>query len=190
MPIQVPGKRYGKRLRKSRIFGNAFHAKKSGFADLLITPLVDMFVIIVLFLMANFSATGEILNMSKDIKLPSAREVEDLQLVPVVMVSKEHIVVDAQPIGRIDDLMRDEMLNIAVLEDKLREKKKTFEDLHALAGDGRVFEGHVNIQADKDVSFGIIKRVMYSCSSAGYANINFAVQRQGDESDGAPTAAR
>ena len=29
-----------------------------------------MFVIIVLFLIANFSATGEILNMTKDIQLP------------------------------------------------------------------------------------------------------------------------
>jgi hypothetical protein len=74
MGIQVPGKRVGKRLEHSKVFGNhALHNKKSGFADLLVTPLVDMFVIIVLFLIANFSATGEVLMMSKDISSPRRR---------------------------------------------------------------------------------------------------------------------
>jgi len=58
MPIKVPGKRYGKRLEKSRVFGHGGIHKKPMFSDLLITPLVDTFVIIVLFLIANFSADG------------------------------------------------------------------------------------------------------------------------------------
>ena len=37
------------------------------------TAMVDMFTIIVLFLIANFSATGDILNMTKDIVLPEAQ---------------------------------------------------------------------------------------------------------------------
>ena len=70
MAIQVPGKRYGRRLEKSKIFGHGGHGKKQMFADLLITPMVDMFVIIVLFLIANFSATGEVLMMTKDFSCP------------------------------------------------------------------------------------------------------------------------
>ena len=58
------------------------------FADLNITPLVDMFVILVLFLIANFSATGEILTMTKDIQLPEAANTEELVMAPVVMVSQ------------------------------------------------------------------------------------------------------
>ena len=38
------------------------------------------------------------------------------------------------------------------------------------------FKGDVNIQADKDVHYKIMKRVMYSCLTAGYNNINFATQ--------------
>ena len=80
----------GKRFEHSKVFGHA-RGKKSGFADLLVTPLVDMFVIIVLFLIANFSATGEVLMMSKDISLPEAKNVQDIQSAPVVTVSKTEV---------------------------------------------------------------------------------------------------
>ena len=91
MGIEVPGKRWGKRLSHSKVFGHGGHGKKVTYADLLITPLVDMFVIIVLFLIANFSATGEVLMMSKDISLPEAKNVQDIQSAPVVTVSKTEV---------------------------------------------------------------------------------------------------
>ena len=45
--------------------------------------------------------------------------------------------------------------------------KKQFEDLHAMAERRHgAFKGDVNIQANKDVQFKIIKRVMFSCATA------------------------
>jgi biopolymer transport protein ExbD len=180
MAIKVPGKRYGKRLEHSKVFGHGGHGKKGTFADLLITPLVDMFVIIVLFLIANFSATGEVLMMTKDIQLPEAVNVKEVEMVPVVMVSNEQVIVSGTVIGRVEDLSREDYLNIPALEEKLREMKKQYEDLHAMANDSEGFKGDVNIQANKDVQFKIIKRVMFSCATAGYNNINFAVMSLGD----------
>ncbi|HVG59983.1 MAG TPA: biopolymer transporter ExbD [Hyalangium sp.] len=187
MAIKVPGKRYGKRLEHSKVFGHGGHGKKSGFADLLITPLVDMFIIIVLFLIANFSATGEVLMMTKDIQLPEAVNVKEVEMHPVVMVSNEQVTISGTIVGRVEDLVKDEYLNIPALEEKLRDMKKQYEDLHAMAGnaDGG-FKGDVNIQANKEVEFKIIKRVMFSCATAGYNNINFAVLTKGG--DGAAPA--
>src|SRR5262245_18075500 len=115
MPIKVPGKRMSKRLEHSKVFGHHGAGKKAGYADLLITPLVDMFAIIVLFLIANFSATGEVLMMSRYIQLPEAINVRELELVPVVMVSKDQVQVSGQVIGRIEDFTSDEYLNIPAL---------------------------------------------------------------------------
>ena len=180
MAIKVPGKRYGKRLEHSKVFGHGGHGKKSGFADLLITPLVDMFVIIVLFLIANFSATGEVLMMTKDIQLPEAVNVKEVEMHPVVMVSNDQVSISGTIVGRTEDLVKDEYLNIPALEEKLRDMKKQFEDLHAMAGgEDNAFKGDVNIQAHKEVEFRIIKRVMFSCATAGYNNINFAVLTKG-----------
>jgi len=180
MAIQVPGKRFGKRLEKSKVFGHGGISKRPMFADLLITPMVDMFVIIVLFLIANFSATGEVLMMTKDIQLPEAVNVREVEMVPVVMISKDQVLVSGTVIGRVEDLARDDYLNIPSLEEKLREMKKQYEDLHSLAKDeAGGFKGDVNIQGDKEVPYKIMKRVMFSCATAGYNNINFAVTTTG-----------
>jgi biopolymer transport protein ExbD len=190
MAIKVPGKRYGKRLEHSKVFGHgAAHGHKSGNADVLITPLVDMFVIIVLFLIANFSATGEVLMMTKDIQLPEAVNVKEVEMNPVVMVSDKEVSISGNVVGQTQDLIKEEYLNIPALEEKLRDMKKQFEDLHAMAdGNTNAFKGDVNIQAHKDVEFSIIKRVMFSCASAGYNNINFASLQKGDGSTPEPTA--
>jgi biopolymer transport protein ExbD len=181
MAIITPGKRFGKRLMHSKIFGHhASLGKKAVFSDLNVTPLVDMFVILVLFLVANFSATGEILAMSKDIQLPEAANTDELQLAPVVLVSTESVIVSGIMIGRVDDLTREDYLNIPALEEKLREMKKEFEDLHNAANDSGAFKGDVDIQADKSVQFRIVKRVMFSCASAGYGNIAFATMASSD----------
>ena len=186
MAIQIPGKRMGKRFEHSKVFGShALHSKKNGTADLNITPMVDMFVIIVLFLVANFSASGEVLMMSKDVSLPEASNVQDIEMAPVVTISKTEVIANGQLIGRIDDFVREDYLNIPVLEEKLRDMKKQFEDLHSAANDSGAFKGDVNIQGDKDSQFKIVKRVMFSCASAGYGNINFATLQVGN---GAPVA--
>jgi biopolymer transport protein ExbD len=182
MAIKVPGKRYGKRLEHSKVFGHGASHKKSGYSELLITPLVDMFVIIVLFLIANFSATGEVLMMTKDIQLPEAVNVKEVEMHPVIMVSPKEISVSGTVIARVEDLDKDEYLTIPQLEEKLRDMKKQFEDLHAMAkDDANGFKGDINIQGHKAVEFRIIKRVMFSCASAGYNNINFAVMTKGGD---------
>ena len=191
MAIKVPGKRYGKRLQHSKVFGHgAHHGKHGGNADVLITPLVDMFVIIVLFLIANFSATGEVLMMTKDIQLPEAVNVKEVEMHPVVMVSGDQVSISGNVVGQVQDLVKEEYLNIPALEEKLRDMKKQFEDLHTMAeGNTNAFKGDVNIQADKNVEFAIIKRVMFSCASAGYNNINFATLQKGEAGAEPPTAA-
>lgn len=172
--IVKPGKRPGKRLNKSRVFGPKFmKGKKSGMADLNLTPMVDMFTMLVIYLIQQFAATGEILYMQKDIKLPTAAHTEQIEPVPVVQVSSALIALQGERIADMDDLSRDEYLNIPALEEKLRDQKKRYEFVHQ--GDGEGFKGDVNIQADRQVPFKVIKRVMYSCAAAGYGSINFAV---------------
>ncbi|MCU0699772.1 MAG: biopolymer transporter ExbD [Myxococcaceae bacterium] len=188
MAIEAPGKRYGKRLAHSKVFGHP-HGAKSVNADLNVTPLVDMFVILVLFLIANFSATGEILSMSKDIELPEASNTDELQIAPVVQVSKDQVIVSGTSVGRVDDLTREDYLNIPALEEKLRDMKKQFEDLHNAANDSGAFKGDVNIQADKKVQFRIIKRVMFSCAAAGYGNIAFATMAASQAGEKKPETA-
>ena len=128
--------------------------------------------------------------MTKDIVLPEAVNVKEVEMHPVVMVSNDQVSVSGTIVGRVEDLTKDEYLNIPALEEKLRDMKKQYEDLHSYAKDSEGgFKGDINIQAHKEVQFKIIKRVMFSCQGGGYGNINFAVLRGTTGEPGEKTAA-
>src|SRR3977135_3327275 len=105
MAIQAPGKRPGARLEHSKVYGKKFvRGKKVGYASLMLTSLVDMFTIIVIFLLMNFSANGEVLYMSKDIKLPDAYHGALLERAPVISVSAEAVTFDGKMLLQTADM--------------------------------------------------------------------------------------
>lgn len=175
MPIVQPGKRPAKRFQGSRLLGGKMsRGRRTTNAELNVVPMVDMMTMLVIFLLQQFSSTGEVLYMQKDIKLPDAHHGQAIEIAPVVAISAEQVVVTGQKVALVADLDRDSgYLNIPDLEERLRDEKKRWEFIHQNDPDQK-WDGIVNIQADKKVPFRIVKRVMYSCGVAGYFNVNFA----------------
>ena len=174
MPIVTPGKRPAKRFEKSKILGGKIsRGKKSTNAELNVVPMVDMMTMLVIFLLQQFSATGEVLYMTKDIKLPDARHGQQIEVAPVIAVSGSQVVVSGQKVADVAEVVKDPSQIIAPVVEKLRDEKKRWEFIHQ-QDPSKKWEGIVNIQADKAVPFRIVKRVMYSCGVAGYFNVNFA----------------
>ena len=177
MPIVQPGKRPARRLEKSRVFGGKLQrGRKVVNADLNVVPMVDMMTMLVIFLLAQFSATGEVLYMQKDIKLPEAQHGQTIEVAPVVAISAEQVVVTGQKVADVRDLEGDQALyTIQPLEERLRDEKKRWDFIHQNDPDrDKNWKGDVNIQADVKVPFRVLKRVMFSAAQAGYYNVNFA----------------
>ncbi len=188
MPIVTPGKRPGERLAKSKVFGKKFgRGKKNPYAALQLTSLVDVMTMIVIFLLANFNANGEILFMSKDIRLPEAHHGAEIERAPVVSLSAETLSLDGTRVADSGELEKGDVWNVPALEEALRDEKRKYEQAHQ--GDDKPFRGVVNIQADRKVQFKVIKRVMFSCNQAGYGNLNFAALSKGSEAP-QPAAAK
>src|SRR5512138_647371 len=164
MPILEPGKRPAKRFERSKVLGGKFgRGRRAVNADLNVVPMVDMMTMLVIFLLQQFSATGEIIFMQKDIKLPEANHGQMIEVAPVVAINAEEIAVTGQKVAMLADLERDSgYLNIPGLEERLRDEKKRWEFIHQQDPDKK-WDGIVNIQADQKVPFRIVKRVMYSC---------------------------
>ena len=174
MAIVTPGKRPCDRIARSRVFGKKFaRGKRTIYAGLMLTSLVDMFTIIVIFLLQNFSATGEILFMSKDIRLPDAVHGAELERAPVVAVSADAVTFEGKQIALTIDLSKADAPDVPELVDHLRDEHRKYEQSHS-NDPGHPFRGLVHVQADRKIPFKVIKRVMRSCNDAGYGNINFA----------------
>jgi biopolymer transport protein ExbD len=181
MPIVQPGKRPAKRFLHSKVFGaHAKKGRKSTNAELNVVSMVDIMTMLVIFLLQQFSATGEVLFMQKDIKLPDARHGQMIEVQPVVAISASHIVVTGQKVADVPALEKDGELNIPALEERLRDEKKRWDFIHQNDPDReKNWKGEINIQADVKVPFRLVKRVMFSAAQAGYATINFATLDQG-----------
>ncbi len=185
MPIVQPGKRPAPRFARSRVLGGKLrHGRRPINADLNVVPMVDMMTMLVIFLLQQFSATGEILYMQKDIKLPDARHGQQIEVAPVVAVSGAQVVVSGQKVADVAELDKDAGAVIPPLVEKLLDEKKRWEFIHQNDADReKAWKGEVNVQADVRVPFRVVRRVMASAAEAGYGNINFATM---EEASGGP----
>jgi len=179
MPIKKPGKHpFAPWLQNSAALTKG-GKKHTGAADVLLTPLIDMFVLLVVFLIMNFSASGELVSISKDISLPKARTTKMLERAPIIQISAATIAVEGVKVGEYEEVLKDEDLRVPDLTDKLAEMRKVDEMMHP----GVPFKGQIIINADKDVDFRVVRKVMMASAEAGYANFNYAVLAIGGGGD-------
>lgn len=173
--IEKPGPRLRKFVTLKFVRGHG-SGKKSMYADLNITSMVDMLMILTVFLLMTFSASGELLTVQKNIVLPEAMNFASLEAAPIIAVSKDSVTLDGRMVANAEQLNAENTADwkITDLHDQLVTLKNNYKLLHP----NTPFLGNVIVQADKGVDFKVIKKVMYSCAVAGYANVNFAVQEK------------
>jgi len=172
MPIKKPGTRL---LRAIPLKTVKQHVEKNASrhldVSLNLTPMIDMFVVLTIFLLMTFSTSGEILFIQKDIELPKASHSDEMEQAPVVIIGGGQVVIEGQTVGRMDDIAEDENFEIPDLSERMNNLKKNFQQLHP----NEQFVGKIIIQGDRKIPFRVLKKVMFTCTSVGYTNINFAV---------------
>ena len=186
MPIHKPGKHPFAPWLQDHPALTGGQKKHMTIADLLLTPLIDMFVLLVVFLIMNFSASGELVNISKEITLPAAHQVKMLERSPIIAISAKTIAIEGFKVGESEEILRDEDLRVPGLTDKLTEMRKVDEMMHP----GQPFKGQIIINCDKEVDFLLVRKVMMASAEAGYASFNYAVLDAGRDEEEAEGAAK
>ena len=162
------------------------HGKKSTYASLNLTPMIDMFVMMIIFLLMTFSASGEIIMISKDIKLPDATQFAQLEQANVIAITAPEgdprggvVTLDGRDVASVRELVESESPDwkIPRLSEELETFKHNCKLLHP--DDADLVCSFVIVQADKKVEFKALKKVMYSTGLAGYTNINFVGKERG-----------
>src|SRR5690606_5517708 len=92
-PISSPGRRLLHNIHlnfvRKKALGGGGRAVNQ---ELPLVPFIDFLLCLVLFLLASFSASGE-LPIDKNVKLPNAQNAEDMIQAPMVAVSGTQILV-------------------------------------------------------------------------------------------------
>ena len=115
MAIFRPGQRHRNHNILKRRGG-----KRAVTAMLSLTAMVDMFTVLVIFLLQNYNSTGEILYIPKEVVLPKANRVSDLRPAVVVTVSSKEVLIDRTSVATFDEVKALKDWSIPALRDQVR----------------------------------------------------------------------
>lgn len=117
--------------------------------SLSLTSMVDMFAILVIFLLTNTETVSQWIEVSQAVQLPRARHVESPSQGQTITLTQEKLLVGSTKVGW----------------DNLGDHLKAFSK-----------DTLLNVVAHEELPYGTIKKVLSSCQSAGFDKINLAVQ--------------
>ena len=151
---------------------------KSKVTGLNLTPLMDVFTILVFFLLFH-SAGSNTLESPKQIKLPdSVVETKPRETI-VIMVSPEVVVVQGEAVVNTPELLDDSVRMVAGITERLEQLERNIIGISTKA----VAEGkEITILADKTIPFKVLKKIMSTCTGSGYGRISLAVIQKTVES--------
>jgi len=136
-----------------------------------LTPLMDVFTILVFFLLFH-SSGGDILDTPKHIKLPdSVVEAKPRETV-VIMVSPQVVVVQGEAVVNTPELLDDGIGRVQAVTERLEQLDRNIIGISTKA----VAESkEITILADKTIPFKVLKKIMSTCTDSGYGRISLAV---------------
>jgi biopolymer transport protein ExbD len=163
-------------MRNSRRMKRMGRSRKK-LTGLNLTPLMDVFTILVFFLLFH-SSGGDILETPKQIKLPdSVVETKPRETV-VIMVSPEVVVVQGEAVVNTPELLDDRVRMVAGITERLEQLERNIIGISTKA----VAEGkEITILADKTIPFKVLKKIMSTCTGSGYGRISLAVIQKAEQ---------
>lgn len=141
--------------------------KKVLVAGLMLTSMVDMFSLLVIFLLQSFSNSPEIVSPIKDMQLPSAMTAISSQDAPVVAVSNKEVYLDQKTYGAPTDLMKQPDVFLTELQH--------IRDGWVKSHPKEKFRGEILLQADQTMPSILVSQVINLLMSQGYGTIQLAV---------------
>ena len=144
--------------------------KKTLLVSLSLTAMVDMFAVLVIFLLQSFSASPELV-VTKGVELPKAISGSEIKDAPVLALVKDELFLDQELVGKVRHTLKRPQKLMALLRKAREAWQKTYPE--------KDFPGEIHLQADQSISSAIIGQVMGIVAQAHYYSIQLAVLAKG-----------
>ncbi|MEE4310788.1 MAG: biopolymer transporter ExbD [candidate division KSB1 bacterium] len=154
------------------------HDTNPGKVKLNLTSMMDMFTIILVFLLKTYSTEGMLIQPSEYLTLPKSNIEQSPEVALDLVISKEWIMVNHEPVIKTAEVEQLNSFIIPSLQEKLNvyaREAKRMEELY-----GTKFSGKVTIQGDRSIAYKLLVKVMATCGKSSYPNMRLVVYRIGD----------
>ena len=164
-------------LKSARAKRMAKHHKRNKGGAMNLVSLMDIFTILVFFLLVNSSDVQTLPN-TKDLQLPESIAEDKAKETVVILIGEVDIIVQGVRVAKVADVMQIKGNDIPELREALKSqndrvlRRETQEDIA-----GR----EVTIMGDKDIPYRLLKKVMATCTESDYGRISLAVLQKSSE---------
>ena len=156
------------------------HARNKSSTTLNLVSLMDIFTILVFFLLVN-SSNVETLPNVKNLQLPESIAEEKAKETVVILIGEVDLIVQGRAIAKIKDVLAIKGNDIPELRQALKSQNDRV--LRREAQDD-IAGREVTIMADKEIPYRLLKKVMATCTKSDYGQISLAVlQKSSDKLD-------
>jgi biopolymer transport protein TolR len=153
------------------------HKRKRNAIGFNMVSLMDIFTILVFFLLVN-SSDVEVLQSTKSIKLPESIAEQKPKETLVVMVSQNDILVQGHKVATAREAVEAGSDVIAPLKTELEYQARKAQAVQLEAGP---FNGEVTILGDREIPYKLLKKIMVTCARSNYGKISLAVTNKAHE---------
>jgi biopolymer transport protein ExbD len=167
-----------KSSRRTRRMERHYKRNNQG-ATLNMVSMMDIFTILLFFLLMNAAADSEILSPPKQIVLPESITDKGPKENIVIMVNSKEITIDNQVVARTADVLQTKELLIPGVLTALQQQA---DKARAKRIDNKEFlKRGITIMGDKQIPYDVLKKIMLTCASMDFANISLAVMQKSQE---------
>jgi len=149
------------------------HKRNANESKLNLTALMDIFTILVFFLMLNQS---DVEVQNDDVKLPDSVAKNAPQETIKILITNTDVLVQGRSIAKTAEVKKQETDEIPALIQELEYIASRAPMTPEIAENGRP----VTIMGDKNISYTLLKRVMNTCAKAKFNNISLAVNQKAE----------
>jgi len=138
-----------------------------------LTSLMDVFTILVFFLLAN-SGSNEVLTPPKQIKLPdSVVETKPRETVAII-VNQDDVLVQGDAVVKTASLLEGDKIVIPEIRERL---DQLGQNIIGISTKTIADSQEITVLADRTIPFKVLKKVMSTCTLSGYGKISLAVNQ-------------
>ena len=148
------------------------HKRSRRGAGINLVSLMDIFTILVFFLLVN-SSDVDVLPNTKSIKLPESIAEQKPKETLFIIVNEKNLLVQGRPVVSIPEVLNSPDNIIEALKTELEYQASR----SGLPSDEET-RREVTILGDKQIPYRLLKKIMITCNSVNYANISLAVTRK------------
>jgi len=141
-----------------------------------LTSMIDMFTILLVFLLKSYSAEGQIMSIAPDLRLPESTAQKSPETTSIIAITNDFIMLDGKQVATVQQVMRSKTLEIVELRNALRRLRQVRERVGEIHSD-MSFKGKISIQGDRELPYLVIKKIMFTCGKVGYNDMLLAVTK-------------